>query len=337
METLNCHVNPADKAELALLRQSMDSIAPQGTVAVVGNFDGVHRGHQMLFTEAARAGLPVVAVTFEPHPREVFGREHHRLLTPEEREALLLQAGAARVVVLRFDTGLAAMPPQVFVGDVLLDALHMQRLVVGYDFVMGRNREGTGDVLAAMGKAQGFAVQQLPAMVDEETGEVISSTRIRNLLVEGNVSMAARLLGRSHRVTGTVAKGFQRGRGIGFPTANLERETPSPMLPARGVYATRAQLADGRVYGSVTNIGYNPTFGNELLTMETHLLHFDGDLYGQQLRVLFYERLRGERKFDGLEALKAQITADSQRAHTLLAQFPLENATSGADDAEDVA
>lgn len=318
MAALNPHViaSPTELIGLAELPSLAKSIEAPETCVVIGNFDGVHRGHQLLFTEAAKEALPVLALTFDPHPRETFGLSHHRLLTTDERVALLSQCGASRVVVLRFDATLAAFSPTEFVQRILLETLHMRSLILGHDFGLGKAREGTGDVLDALGHEHGFAVRHIPALMD--AGLAISSSRIRNLLAESDVQGAAHLLGRPHRVSGKVVKGFQRGRTIGFPTANLEQEHPGPMLPGIGVYATRTRTPDGHCHPSVTNIGRNPTFGNEDQTVETHILDFSGDLYGALLHVEFVARLRGEVKFSGIDALKTQIFADTELARSIL-------------------
>lgn len=292
--------------------------APHGTCVVIGNFDGVHLGHQALFRVAASEPWPVVALTFDPHPRECFGLPHERLLQTDERVRLLYQAGAALVVVLHFCRELAALTPEVFVRAILSDALHARSLVLGHDFVLGCKRKGSADVLAALGQTYGYAVHSIPALRDAD-GRIISSSLLRELLREGNVQCAARLMGRPHQIFGMVESGFQRGRVLGFPTANLGLAHNAPILPAVGVYATTALLSgESTPRPSVTNIGRNPTFANTQLTVETHVLDFEGDLYGQSFTVYFHHHIRSEIKFASLDELKAQIPADIAQAKVLL-------------------
>ncbi|MEG1610572.1 MAG: bifunctional riboflavin kinase/FAD synthetase [Bilophila sp.] len=307
-----------------------------GTSVTIGNFDGVHLGHQALLeltrTHAIAGGTLPVAVTFDPHPLEVLTpHAPPRLTTTRERLALLDAAGMALVVLLTFTRELAAMPPDLFVRRILLDGLNMRQLFLGYDFSLGKGRAGTPEVLARLGEHEGFQVDQLPALSVHE--DVVSSTRIRELLRLGQVWEASALLGRPYSVRGEVIHGQNRGgRLLGFPTANL---APSPiMLPKPGVYVTLATPSEGQGTGlpavlssascsantfpAVTNIGHNPTFGPGALTIETHLLDFDQDLYGKQLDVAFVERLRGEISFTGPDMLVAQIRKDTAKARAVL-------------------
>lgn len=320
--------------QMQALKSAIESLAESGTQAgqvfggtcvVIGNFDGVHLGHQALFREAVASGKnmgagarPVVALTFDPHPRECFGLPHERLLQTRERVSLLYDAGAALVVVLRFSRELAALSPDAFVQNILVQMLQARVLVLGHDFVLGHDREGSAEVLSALGQTYGFSVCRVPALRDE-AGRVISSSLLRELLRAGNVQGAARLMGRPHRVSGTVESGFQRGRLLGFPTANLKLAHTTSILPAVGVYATTARLSgQSFLYPSVTNIGRNPTFDNTQLTVETHVLDFEGDLYNQPFTVYFHHHIRGEIKFASLDELKAQIQADTAQARLLL-------------------
>ena len=291
----------------------------EGTGVTIGNFDGVHLGHQALVRRTlevcAENGLDCVVVTFAPHPRTVLApeRPHAPLTTRAERFALLERLGVRRILELPFTRKLAALPPAAFVREYLLP-LRPRNLVVGHDFTLGRERSGHPAVLQALGRDLGFAVEQVAAVM--AGGAPVSSTRLRGCLAEGDVALARRLLGRPYALAGTVAHGEGRGRGLGFPTANLEGA--ATLLPANGVYATRA-LCGGRRFDAVTNIGRKPTFGGDRLTVESFLLDAGGDFYGQDLRLEFAGRLRGERRFADADALSRQIAADVAAARGLLA------------------
>lgn len=307
-----------DTASLTAIESALAAAAPNGSCVVIGNFDGVHLGHQALFAAAKTQDLPVVALTFSPHPRELFGLPHARLLTSADRVSLLHEVGADLVIMLRFTPELAAMSPEDFADQLLVRTLRTRVLVLGHDFVLGKGRAGTAERLGGIGESRNFVVRRIPALLDAD-GVIISSTRIREFLAAAAVDKAALQLGRPHHLTGTVVQGFQRGRQLGFPTANLALPEPAPLMPAPGVYASSVVLEnDDKFLPSVTNIGRNPTFANEAQTIETHLLDFSGDLYGQTLTVRFHHHLRSERKFESLDALKAQLFADTEQARALL-------------------
>lgn len=297
----------------------------RGAVAPIGNFDGVHRGHRALIaqarSEAAKSGAPVAAIVFEPHPVEFFkpGGPSFRL-TPFDAKARLLAAEGLDVLfVLRFDAELAAMPPGAFVGDVLADGLGIGAVIVGADFRFGKGRAGTVETLRAEGGKRGIAVLEA-ATVEAEPGQKVSSTRIRTALKEGRPRDAAHDLGHWWTVEGHVADGDRRGRTIGFPTANLALR--GTMEPALGVYAVRVTLEEGgetRIYDGVANFGRRPTFDKTDVLLEVHLFDFAGDLYGKRIAVAFIDYVRAERKFPGLDALKAQIAADCETAKRILA------------------
>ena len=308
-----------------------------GAAVTVGNFDGVHLGHQALLERTCRrakaTGTVPIAVTFDPHPLEVLtSHAPPRLSSTATRSALLEAAEMELVVLVVFTPELAAMSPEAFVRHFLLGTLHMRELLLGHDFTLGKGRAGTPDMLAALGYEEGFGLDRMDAFAVH--GEVVSSTRIRELLSQGLVWEASTLLGRPYSVQGEVIHGQNRGgRLLGFPTANL---APTPnMLPRPGVYATLATpsasaknlpaLLSGThqpagTYTAVTNIGHNPTFGAGALTVETHLLDFDADVYGQHLDVAFVERLRGEISFTGPEALMAQIRKDAEQARKIVSR-----------------
>src|SRR5579875_1952209 len=282
-------------------------------VLTLGNFDGVHLGHQAIVRRAAetaaRLGGSAVALTFHPHPLAVLAPERAPLLIHPLRERLarIAALGAAIIVVQRFTPAFAALDPEAFVRDFLLRHLEVAHVVVGYNVNFGRGRAGTVETLRALGARYGFAVDEVgPVTVD---GARVSSTALRDALAAGDARRAARLRGR-------VVVGEQRGRALGFPTANLHCRAGF-VLPADGVYAARVQV-DGVARGGVVNVGMRPTFGERRRTVEAHLLDFSGDLYGRWVTVEMIERLRGERKFPDARALARAIAEDVARARALL-------------------
>ncbi len=302
--------------------------ADRGAVVAVGNFDGVHRGHQAVIAAAKHSArntaAPFAVLTFEPHPRSVFqpGAPPFRL-TPFRAKSRALEAlGVDLLFTLHFDLAFAQKSAEAFVAEILIEGLGISEVVVGYDFVFGNRRRGTPDLLKDEGQKQGFRVTVV-APVARGGGVAYSSTQIRELLVAGQPRDAAALLGRPWEIEGRVETGDRRGRTIGFPTANIA--LADYLRPAAGVYAVRAGVEEGaatRWYDGAANLGWRPTVGGTDLRLEAHLFDFDGDLYGQHLRIAFIERLRAEQRFDGLDALKAQIAADCQKARTVLAANP---------------
>lgn len=299
----------------------------RGAVVAIGNFDGVHLGHRTVLAQAAaiaeRLKCRLGVLIFEPHPREFFHPEAPRFrLTPLREKARLLEAaGVDLLYVERFDAGLAAQPADDFVRRILVEGLGVAHIVVGYDFRFGEGRKGDAAMLARAGKIAGFGVSVTDVVKTTLSGEPYSSSRIRGHLREGRPRRAAELLGHWWSVEGHVASGDQRGRTIGFPTANLRLD--DCIEPQHGVYAVRAQLTDGPdagLYDGVANLGLRPTFGKKDVVLEVNLFDYSGDLYGRVLRVTFIEFIRAERKFDGLDSLKAQISADSLSARALLGQ-----------------
>lgn len=293
-----------------------------GVVVVLGNFDGVHLGHQAVIQRALEvgreSGRKVVAATFDPHPRSVLhpGAELWLLSTPEMRRELLLGRGVDEVHVIPFDEELSHKSPEDFVNDVLVRELGASDVVVGENFRFGYKASGDVETLSATlhkigGEAHLVPIRQVEGLPEGET-EINSST-IRDLLSEGQVARAARLLGRPYSVRGEVVYGDRRGATIGFPTANLLPD-PRVLLPARGVYTGNSEMPGGERYGACTNVGLAPTFDRRENRIEAYILDFEGDLYGETIEVGFTERLRAEYKFSGLEELKAQISRDVQRA-----------------------
>lgn len=324
------------------------------TVAALGNFDGVHRGHQKVLApilpgscvdqlapdsvamsvghQRSQPGAaqesdcsldansqrdrPLrTVVTFFPHPREFFAGERRLLLTPlDEKVWELAKLGVEQLVLLPFDQGLAQLTPQEFVQRILVDGLDARHISVGEDFCFGRDRSGTTADLRAIAATFGVQVTVVPLYADG--GDRISSSAIRDALGQGNIARANHLLGRPYALTGTVVQGQQLGRTLGFPTANLETP-PQKLLPRQGVYAVWVDL-DGTLRPSVMNLGHRPTVNGLQQTLEVHLLDWSGDLYQRRLTLFLSHFLRPEQKFDSLDALKEQIQADCQMAKYLL-------------------
>lgn len=287
------------------------------TCLTIGNFDGVHLGHQSLLGLAAKIAseknLDFQIVTFWPHPREVLRGKacHLPLASRAERIRLLKAAGASVVREIPFTPVLASLTAEQFVEDYLLP-LGIRELAIGHDFTLGRQREGDAPLLEKIGSKFGFGVTQAAAF--EVDGAPVSSTRLRECLSRGDVNSASKMLGRKYALAGKIAHGAGRGAGLGFPTANLG--PVCELVPANGVYATHASIG-GKKYRAVTNIGCNPTFGGTARTIESFLLACNGDLYGSDLRLEFVERLRGEQKFDSPASLARQIQLDIARAESL--------------------
>ncbi len=290
----------------------------RGSVATIGNFDGVHLGHQavlgQLAERGAELGLPTVVVTFEPQPREYFtgGETPPRLTRFREKMHLLRRYSVDRVLCLRFDERLAAMEAEAFVRRVLVEGLGVRYVVVGDDFRFGRGQRGDFATLEAAGRRYGFQVAAMHAFCIN--GERVSSTRIRRALAEDDLAAAEQLLGRPYRVCGRVARGDGRGRELGFPTANIHlhrRRAPMSGIPVSGVYAVELFGLEREPWPGVANVGTRPTVGGGRSLLEVHLLDYaGGGLYGRYVHVDFLAKLRPERRFPSLEALVAQIRQD---------------------------
>jgi riboflavin kinase/FMN adenylyltransferase len=301
--------------------QEVEEDAPGGRVVAVGVFDGVHVGHQRILNRAANAaatmGGRATAVTFHPHPEAVLRpRSAPRILTLPTRKAELLgSAGIEEVVTLKFDREFAQLSPEAFCQVVLSDRLATRAVMVGENFRFGRDGAGTAAHLNAYGRSHGFAVESVPLV--NYAGEPISSTRVRVLLRAGEVAQAAELLGRPHRVEGTVISGAGRGRTLKAPTANL-KVVRNMALPRLGVYATRSVVGGVRSYPSVTSVGTNPTFeSTRKVRIETLLFDFEGDLYGTQIGIDFLERIRGQKAFSDTRALGERIAQDIEAAREI--------------------
>jgi riboflavin kinase/FMN adenylyltransferase len=285
-------------------------------VLTIGNFDGVHKGHLALFDkvkERAKAiGGQSVVMTFEPHPLKIMRpADGPQLITHTGQKLELIEkAGIDVIVCVSFDREFAAIPARDFVNNILVEKIGIKEIVVGYDYTFGHNREGDINLLREIGKDFGFVVHLVGPIEIDHT--LVSSTSIRRLVQEGRLEEARVLLGRDFEVQGTVVKGQNRGgRLLGFPTANLNPH--GELLPKTGVYAVKL-LIDDVFYEGVTNVGYNPTFGDTGLTVETHVLDYSGELMGKTIKVLFIKRLRDEKTFKTLEELSGQIAQDIARA-----------------------
>lgn len=320
---------------MKIIRQYTDVLPEQrGAVVALGNFDGVHLGHREVIRQAKKRadtlGVPLGVIVFEPHPREFFLRadKPFRLTSLSQKARLLENEGVDLLYVLTFDQDLAGKLAQDFIFDILVTSLGVVHVVTGYDFRFGKGRGGDVTVIGYMGQEEGYGVTvvdpvalQAAAKPDNED-EIFSSTRVRNCLRSGRPSDAARLLGGYWTVEGTVLQGDQRGRTIGFPTANVSMD--GLVEPALGVYAVKVEVLEGPdagVYDGVANIGRRPTFDKEEILLEAHLFGFSSDLYGLRVAVSVIDYIRPEQKFDGLDALKNQIHADSQTARDLLAEL----------------
>ena len=311
----------------------MQTEAPAGRLVAIGNFDGVHRGHQAVLAGAssdARArGLSPVVLTFEPHPAAVIGRGAPPILSPLARKIELIERAepAIRVVVQSFNLEFASLSPESFARDVLVSELRARHVIVGKNFRFGKDRAGDFDVLTALGRELGFETRS-HALVGDEEG-TFSSTRVRRAVAAGDLDAARAVLGRPHALTGVVVRGDQRGRTLGFPTANLADVVEA--LPPFGVYAVLVDRMEGAatspravaLAGGVANIGVRPTVKEGAPpSIEVNLFDLDEDLYGASLRVHLIARLRGEQRFSGVDALRAQIAKDAAAARAIVSSTP---------------
>ncbi|GAB2722983.1 bifunctional riboflavin kinase/FAD synthetase [Halomonas garicola] len=299
----------------------------RGCVATIGNFDGVHRGHQAILQQcrehAARLGVPLAVVVFEPQPREYFAGEQAppRLTRLREKVRLLRRHGVDQVLCLPFNEALRSLTGREFIDQVLLAGLGVRHLVVGDDFRFGCDRQGDFALLEAVGQESGFSVEHTRSF--EIENQRVSSTRVRTLLASGNFRAAARLLGRPYTLDGRVVRDQQLGRTIGAPTANLP--LLSQPLTLRGVFAVVAERENGERYRGVANVGFRPTVGSTRPILEVNLFDFSGDLYGQRMTVYPCARLRGEVKYDDFAALKEQIARDQASARRYLAATAIDD------------
>ena len=301
-----------------------DARPPRWThpVLALGNFDGLHRGHAKILERVKRGaaehgGIPM-AMTFDPHPPRVVrpDKAPPLLMTTEQRLEALERAGVGCVAVVRFTHEVSEWDPETFVRLALVEWLRVSEVWVGANFLFGHERSGTFTVLRKLGQRYGFRADKIDPVRYKDF--VVSSTRIRRLISEGRVDEAGALLGHGYFLDGHVIEGRRRGREVGFPTANMT--TANELIPPHGVYATTLTI-DGVVHAGLTNIGVRPTFGDTEPTIETHVLHYSGDLYGRTVRLSFVQRLRDERRFDDVDGLRAQIEADQRRAERLFSRL----------------
>jgi riboflavin kinase/FMN adenylyltransferase len=291
-------------------------------VLALGNFDGLHRGHLKIIERvrrgAAEHGGTPMAMTFDPHPPRIVrpDKAPPLLMTKAQRLDALHGAGIACVAVVRFTRELSGWDPEMFVRTVLVDWLRVSEVWVGANFLFGHGRSGNFSVLRALGQRFQFRADKIDPVRYKDF--VVSSTRIRRLVSEGRVDEAGALLGHPYFIDGVVVQGRRRGREIGFPTANLA--TDNELVPPHGVYATTTTI-DGVVHAGLTNVGVRPTFGETERTVETHLLDYSGELYGRRVRLGFVQRVRDERQFPDVDALREQIAADRRAADRLFSRF----------------
>ncbi len=293
-------------------------------VLALGNFDGMHRGHSKIVDRVRRGaderGASAIAMTFDPHPSQIVrpDKAPPLLMTTAQKLDALARAGMQGVAIVRFTRELAQWDPETFVRTVLVEWLHVSEVWVGANFLFGHDRAGNFSSLRSLGARYGFRAEKIDPVRYKDF--VVSSTRIRRLVSEGRMDEAGALLGHYYTIAGDVVHGSHRGRTLGFPTANLC--TANELVPPRGVYATTLAV-DGVVHPSITNIGSRPTFESAEEVIEAHALDFDGDLYGATVRLGFVLRLRDERKFESVEALRAQIATDREQARDLFDRMAL--------------
>ena len=293
-------------------------------VVTSGTFDGVHRGHQTILTRltevASQSGGESVLITYWPHPRTVVSNDSANLkllTTLDEKIELLDQAGIDYLVIIPFTRSFSQLTSEQYIREILIDKIGTKKLVIGYDHRFGRDREGGFDYIQAHQQDYGFEVEEIPRQDIEAVG--VSSSKIRTALQEGNIHIANQFLGRQYTLTGTIVKGRQLGRTIGFPTANLQVDDPAKLIPANGVYAVDVLYA-GQTLGGMLNIGFRPTVAGTNQTIETYIFDFDKDIYGEHLTLKFRKFLRPEQKFDGLPALVSQLKQDEETARNILTQ-----------------
>jgi riboflavin kinase / FMN adenylyltransferase len=310
-----------------------EHVSPEFTDAVltIGNFDGIHLGHRAIFAEvlkeARRIGRKAIVMTFDPHPKMMLHPERrpfYLLTTLDEKIKLLDEVGIDAVVLIPFTLEFAETTAEQFITEILWRRLRIRKIFIGHDYTFGKGKQGNEEYLTEFGKKLGFAVDVVNAV---SVGDIVaSSTRIRNAVMEGDVRTAAALLGRPYNLGGGVIEGKRRGTTLGFPTANVLPN--KELIPPRGVYAVFGEYEKKR-YRGVLNIGYNPTFSDERLSIEVHLLDFSQDIYSKDLEIFFIERIRDEVKFSGPDALVAQIRRDVEQANVILAAAEQEYGVTG--------
>lgn len=294
----------------------------KGAALAIGNFDGVHKGHQALLSEVRRQAQlvdgPAGVMMFDPHPRELFApdKPHFRLTTLQQRLGLLEIYGMDLAVVVPFDKQLAGLSAPAFIEDILVARLAVRHVVIGYDFFFGKGRAGTAQLMRQMGKALGFGVSVIEPVAEE--GEVFSSSAVRALLGQGEVQDAAAMLGHWWRAIGVVTGGAKRGTGLGFPTANITLSKSTTL--AHGIYAVRVYVDGTKLYGAAY-LGTRPTFDDGVPVLEVFLFDFDGDLYDREIEVEFIAHIRDDRRFASSQALQRQMQLDCKEALSILTEM----------------
>ena len=302
---------------MRVYHQVSDFASPCHPAATVGVFDGVHKGHLEIINRlsivARERNCESVIITFEPHPRLVL--PHHaevRLLqTLDEKLKRFELAGVDVVLVIPFDKEFSKITPHDFISNILVDRLHVSHIITGYDHFFGQNRQGDFDMLSEMGKQFHFTVDELPMV--SLGSNTVSSSAVRRALIDGNVNMAASMLGYNYSISGEVVTGNKIGRNLGYPTANLKPNNEHKLIPAQGVYVSLIEVA-GIVHKGMSNIGYRPTIDADRLTIEANIFNFDEDIYSKQITLSFVERIRSEQKFSSLAALQLQLNNDKLAA-----------------------
>ena len=305
--------------------KGIGEITPEfrSSVITIGNFDGIHLAHQDILQRVVRQArqrrVRSIVITFDPHPQKVLHPERrpfYLLTTLDEKVKLIESLDLDAVLLIAFTQAFSAMTAEAFVREILWDKLRIQKVFIGHDYAFGNRKQGNEDFLRSMGGMLGFEVESINTFTVSDT--TVSSTNIRKAVLGGDVAKAALLLGHPYSLSGTVIRGYQRGREIGIPTANIE--PGKELLPANGVYAVVVDL-EGVRHAGVLNVGFNPTFSNEKLSVEVHIMNFDGELYGKGLTVSFIERIRSEMKFESPQKLVDQILRDKAKAGEILSRL----------------
>ena len=292
-------------------------------VLTLGNFDGVHLGHQKIFNavkeEARKIDGEAIVFTFDPHPLQVLDPQRcPPFITPFKKKLMLVEMlGIDVIIVATFDLGIANITPEAFVKQILVDKIGPKKILVGYNYYFGKDRKGNVEMLIQLGKKFGFEVEVIGALKVNDTP--VSSSKIRELIQGGQMGQAAQLLGRNYRLMGKVIWGSGRGKDLGFPTANLE--ILNGLYPKTGVYAVEVIIGD-RTYPGVADVGYNPTFGKNPLSVEVHILDFTQDIYGEEIQLVFFERIRDEEVFEEPDSLARQMKKDVDVARKILRRRP---------------
>jgi len=323
--------NKTERSELRIFNEIPDNNGLfKNPVVTIGNFDGVHIGHRKIIKKLISSayehnGIPIV-ITFRNHPRTLFHPEsvYSMITTIEEKQMALHLLGINNIIMLNFTKEFSNLSAEQFYSDLLIGKLKVKEIVIGYDHAFGKNREGNIDYLMKLSERTGIIINR----VEEEVcdNEVISSTLLRGEIDKGNMKMAAELLGRNYSLTGKVIKGAGRGKGLGFPTANILPDYPDKIVPGNGIYAASIIFKDGSFFYGMLNIGYNPTFNGKERSIEINIFDFNKDIYNEIVTIEFFEKIRDEVKFDSPESLKAQIKMDEFQIKKILEKEIIENA-----------